>query len=274
MARVVDAYRKVRNTFRYLLSNLYDFEYEVEYNGLLPLDKYALDRLYRVVEESLKFYDNFEFDRVFRRTYEFVVEMSYFYFEAIKDRLYTHAPDSVERRSAQTALYHILYHLSMILAPIIPHTAEEVWEHSPFRDKKESLFLEVWKEPPEEFRNDEILKDFAIIMQMRDEVFPHLEVLRRDKKVIGQNLDARVELKPSEKSQSIVDKYRKHLAEMFGVSQFVITETPTGDETFKGEFGVWAVSHAKGKKCPRCWMWFEDMGNEVCKKCESVLATL
>ncbi len=274
MARVVDAYRKIRNTYRYLLSNLYDFDKPLEYESLLPMDKWALDRLYDLVKECQRFYDNYEFDKVFRKSYDFVVDMSSFYFESLKDRLYTYSADSLERRSAQTVLYHILYHLSMIFAPIIPHTAEEVWEHSPFKDKSESIFLEVWEDVPDRFRNEEIRGDFSLLRSMRDEVYPSLEVLRREKKVIGQNLDARIEFKPKDEYVDILRRYENYLTEIFGVSQFVITSSPEGDEKFSGEFGVWAVSHAKGKKCPRCWIWFETFEGEVCDKCKRALSAI
>lgn len=272
MARVVDAYRKIRNTYRYLLSNLYDFDKPLDYDELLPLDKWALSVLYNLVSDCLEHFDNFEFEKVFRKSYDFIVDMSAFYFEALKDRLYTYAPTSQERRSAQTSLYYILYHLLMIFAPIIPHTVEEAWGFSPFKGWAESPFLEVWKELTAKFKNEKLEKDLGVLLKMREEVYPALEVLRRDKRVIGQNLDARIEFKPKDEYKPLLEEYKPYLLEIFGVSQFVITDEPYGDERVEGEFGIWAVSHAKGEKCPRCWMWFEEPFDEVCPKCKRALS--
>jgi isoleucyl-tRNA synthetase len=274
MARVVDAYRKIRNTYRYLLSNLYDFDKPLEYSELLPIDRWALSKLYTLVKDCREHYENFAFEKVFRDAYNLIVNMSSFYFEAFKDRLYTYAPKSRERRSAQTSLYYILYHLLMIFAPIIPHTVEEAWGFSPFKENSESAFWEVWKDLPESFRNEELEREFEVILRMRDEVYPILEVLRRERKVIGQNLDARIEVKPKGDYGRILEKYKPYLVEIFGVSQFLITDNPKGEESLDGEYGLWKVSHALGKKCPRCWMWFEEEFEEVCPKCSKALGEI
>ncbi|MCC6012291.1 class I tRNA ligase family protein, partial [Candidatus Caldipriscus sp.] len=274
MARVVDAYRKIRNTYRYLLSNLYDFDKPLEYFELLPIDRWALSKLYTLVKDCREHYENFAFEKVFRDAYNFIVNMSSFYFEALKDRLYTYAPKSRERRSAQTSLYYILYHLLMIFAPIIPHTVEEAWGFSPFKENSESAFLEVWKDLPESFRDEELEREFEVILRMRDEVYPILEVLRRERKVIGQNLDARIEVKPKGDYGRILEKYKPYLVEIVGVSQFLITDNPKGEESLDGEYGLWKVSHALGKKCPRCWMWFEEEFEEVCSKCSKALGEI
>jgi len=274
MARVVDAYRKIRNTYRYLLSNLYDFDKPLEYSELLPIDRWALSKLYTLVKDCREHYENFAFEKVFRDAYNFIVDMSSFYFEALKDRLYTYAPKSRERRSAQTSLYYILYHLLMIFAPIIPHTVEEAWGFSPFKENSESVFLEVWNDLPESFRDEELEREFEVILRMRDEVYPILEVLRRERKVIGQNLDARIEVKPKGDYGRILEKYKPYLVEIFGVSQFLMTDNPKGEESLDGEYGLWKVSHALGKKCPRCWMWFEEEFEGVCSKCSKAFGEI
>ncbi|NPA80842.1 MAG: isoleucine--tRNA ligase [Thermotogae bacterium] len=273
LKRVVDAYRKIRNTFRYLLSNLYDFTAPLPHSDMLPMDRWALSRLYDVSREAKDLYDRYEFNRLYRLLYNYVVELSAFYFEALKDRLYTWAPAGRGRRSAQTALYHILRELTLAFSPIIPHTTEEVWEHSPFRDEAESVALAIWEDLPEEFKDPALEADFSAFWRMREEVYPALEVLRRDRRIIGQNLDARIELRPKEEYRELLGRYSAYLPEIFGVSQFVITDEPKGDEMVDGEFGLWTVGHAKGNKCPRCWMWWEELEEgEICPKCKAALA--
>ncbi|NPB04026.1 MAG: isoleucine--tRNA ligase [Thermotogae bacterium] len=273
LKRIVDAYRKIRNTFRYLLSNLYDFTQSLDHENLLPMDRWALSRLYVVSQEAKKFYDSYEFNRLYRLLYNYVIELSAFYFEALKDRLYTWSPSGRGRRSAQTALYHILRELLLAFSPIIPHTTEEVWEHSPFKDEAESVALAIWENLPDIFYDEKLEEDFNILLAMRDEVYPALEMLRRERKIIGQNLDARIEFAPKNEYESLILKYEPYLQEIFGVSQFLLAEEPKGDETVEGSFGRWAVSHAKGSKCPRCWMWWENLSEgEICPKCKAALS--
>ncbi len=275
LKRIVDAYRKIRNTFRYLLSNLYDFTAPadvMDVNDMLPVDRYALSRLHDVSTKAKEYYDAYEFNRLYRLLYNYVVELSSFYFESLKDRLYTWAPQGRGRRSAQTALYYILRELLLAFSPIIPHTTEEAWEYVPIKNKPESIALALWEDLPKEFKDPELERDFSTLVAMREEVYPALEVLRRDRKLIGQNLDARVEVKPKGEYGRLLERYLPYLNELFGVSQFVITDEPAGDERVEGEYGIWAVSHAKGNKCPRCWMWWEDLPEgEVCPKCKAAL---
>jgi len=279
LARAADAYRKIRNTFRFCLGNIYDFNPardSVTSKDMPPLDRFILHRLGEVLGQMKSAYDAYEFHRATRAAMNFMAtEVSALYMDAVKDRLYTWAPRSAGRRSAQTVLYHIARSLDIALAPVLSFTAEEVHDHLP-GEKAESVFLERWPEPSPDWRDEELASDFRRLLEIRDTATLALEKARNSD-MIGNSLEA--ELLVNAKRDDVLDllkRYRDHLAELFIVSGVRLSPAPGG--TFLEEGDGWAVGveKARGKKCVRCWVWHPDTGKDerypdVCPKCVSAL---
>jgi len=275
LTRLVDSYRKIRNTFRFMLGNLYDWSEErrVEYKDLLPIDKYMLARwseTKRVVEDA---YESFYFYKVYHTLFNFVVvDLSAFYLDVLKDRLYTWGKDSLGRRSAQTVIYDILKELLIAFHPIIPFTTEEAWEYLP-GPKEESIFLVDWPGERKEWDNEEIKRDFEILMRLRERVLLLIERARKDAQILSDRLEARVilkELKPQ--VQDVVMKYKNHLEEFFIVSQVAFEDDGSQGVEESFEEGTIRVVHAHGQKCERCWIWHPEVGKDeehpgLCPKC-------
>ncbi|MGB4754736.1 MAG: class I tRNA ligase family protein, partial [Fervidobacterium sp.] len=272
----VEVYRKLRNTLRYLLSNLNDFTESdlLPYDKLLPLDKWALGRLQKYVEQVTEYYEGFEYSKVYNATVKYcTTELSSIYLDILKDRLYVEAVDSVYRRSAQTALYYILEALVKILAPIMPFTAEEAYLESPLR-KYESVHLEYWPESRSEFVDEKLLEEFEQLLLVRDDVLKALENARALGE-IGHSLDSHIMIEA--KNQEISDLLRKYESEL--EEFFIVSKVTLVDETknsFVGQFVNVLVRHAEGEKCQRCWKYHIDTGKdkehpETCPRCSGVL---
>ncbi|WP_448376779.1 isoleucine--tRNA ligase [Fervidobacterium sp.] len=271
----VEVYRKLRNTLRYLLSNLYDFtEADIlPYEKLMPLDKWALGRLQKFIEQVTQYYEEFEYSKVYNATVKYcTTELSSVYLDIVKDRLYVEAKDSSYRRSAQTVLHYILEALVKILAPIIPFTTEEAYQESHLK-RFESVHLEYWPEVRKEFINETLLEEFQQLLLIRDDVLKALENARAND-VIGHSLDAHVMLEAkNEELKSLIAKYESMLEEFFIVSKVTITENLSG---FNGQFTNVFVERAEGQKCQRCWKHHPDTGKdeehpETCPRCSAVL---
>ena len=278
LARVVDAYRKIRNTFRFCLGNLYDFDPEtdqVAYRELNALDRYLLHRLAEVVRGAEEAYESWEFHRAVHLIHDFVVtEISALYMNAVKDRLYTWAPKSRGRRAAQTVLYHVLRTLNVVLAPVLSHTAEEVHSFTP-GPKAESVFLESWPQPPEEWLDESLKAEFEKVLEVRELALKALEVARKEKDIIGDPLEAKVSVEAQGELARLLEKYEAELKEALVVSQLELGEAK-GEVLLEGEGFKVGVSHAEGKKCARCWMWSPEVGSDgrwpdVCPKCVRAL---
>jgi isoleucyl-tRNA synthetase len=280
LTRLVDSYRKIRNTFRFMLGNLYDWDEgkRVEYEDLLPLEKYMLakwNQVKRVVEEA---YENFYFYKSYHTLYNFiVVDLSAFYLDVLKDRLYTWAPDSLGRRSAQTVIYDILREMLVVISPILSFTAEEAWEYLPGK-REESVFLADWPSINPSFNNEEILRDFQVLLDMRDKVLLLIERARKDEKILSDRLEAKVIINSdNEQVLEVLKKYEQHLGELFIVSQVSLSGDATGNSVSQEFEGIKiSVEHAKGKKCERCWIWHEKVGEDpehpgLCPKCLQVI---
>lgn len=276
LEKVVDAYRKVRNTFRYILGNLYDFNYEnrVEYSRLTDIDKWVLDRVYNLSKEIKDHYSNYEFNRIYRKVYDFCnVELSSFYFDVLKDRLYTGKRDGFKRRSTQTAMYYILSYLVKVIAPILSFTAEDVW-HSFFKDRLgiDSVFLTEYDPIPEEWLNEDIRKNIETIIKVREVVLKALEVSRREG-LINSSLEAKVLLDVYDKDiTSILKKYESDLWEFFIVSQVEIKSLGASDIKASEDGIKVDVVRAEGEKCERCWIYSPTVGKNpehptLCQKC-------
>lgn len=272
----VEVYRKLRNTLRYLLSNLSDFTEDdlLSQDQLLPLDKWALGRLQKYIAQVTEYYEGFEYSKVYSATVKYcTTELSSTYLDILKDRLYVEAKDSVYRRSAQTTLYYILEALVKILAPIMPFTAEEAYLESPLK-KYESVHLEYWPEIRNELVDEKLLEEFEQLLLVRDDVLKALENARASG-VIGHPLDSHVmiEAKNSEIAE-LLRKYENSLEEFFIVSKVTLVdeiEAPT-----VGQFVNVLVKHAEGEKCQRCWKYDKETGKDkehpdTCPRCSAVL---
>ncbi|HCJ67590.1 MAG TPA: isoleucine--tRNA ligase [Elusimicrobia bacterium] len=278
LEQLAETYRKIRNTIRYLLGNLHNFspEKKVEYEklGAIPIceiDRYILHRLQKLTEEVTDAYENYEFHRVMRAIHNFcVLELSTFYLDVLKDRLYTFAENSVERRAAQTVLYEILLALLPMLAPLLSFTAEEVWgylqpsaiSHQP---STASVFLLDFPKVKKEWISEELEKNWAKILTLRDKVYQKLEQARKDG-IIGGSLEAKVVISANKEEEEFLKKYGEQLPMIFIVSQVEIT-----DKTDLTELTV-EIKKAEGEKCIRCWNYSTTVGEDkthpqLCSRC-------
>ncbi len=290
LSRLVEAYRKIRNTCRYLLGNLYDFDPSsstaMKPSLLSELDRFALSRLNRLIERVSRAYDSFTFHEVYHSIYRFcVIEMSSFYLDILKDRLYTMAANSPERRGSQWVLYQILKTLTGLMAPTLSFTAEEVHKFTPGTGS-ESIFLESFPEADKTLMDEELESRWMRIIEVRDEVNKALEIKRREK-FIGNSLEAKVTLYLDDELRDFLDKYVKDLAMIFIVSEARLADlqsAPSENALFQGEIKenkikvLVLVERSDGEKCQRCWNWRTDVeivaGKEnICNRCKEVLNT-
>jgi isoleucyl-tRNA synthetase len=277
LTRLTEAYRKLRNTFRYILGNLSDYSHEtdaVSGDELFEIDQWILFRAEDLVRKCRAYYDDFQFHKVYRAVYDFAaVDLSNVYFDVLKDRLYTSAPKSAARRSAQTALYRLGYALVRLMAPVLTFTSEEVW---PFLGEKGSVHTaffptteELTREVPAAQRDR--TKAWDQLKSVRDEVLKALEIARADK-FIGPSLEAKVVLSAAPGLYGLLREYALELPGLFIVSQVELQEG--GAETVGVE-----IARADGTKCERCWKFTEDVGQSaqfptVCAACAAVLSEL
>jgi len=268
----VEVYKKIRNTFRYLLGNLDDFSEmdSVSFDQLLPIDKWAMGRLQEIIRSVTESYESYEFSKVYNILVKYCsVELSAVYLDIIKDRLYVESKNSLARRSAQTVLYHILKSLLVMLSPILAFTCEEAYEHFKCqREKFLTVQVERWPEYHEEWIDHEVMHDFEELMKVRDHVLKALEEVRQSG-VIGHSLDAKVVIRSnSKKIRTLLEKYAQYLEELFIVSQ---VEVYDADSELEVE-----VQRALGEKCDRCWKYHPLTGHDQefpnsCPRCASIL---
>ena len=281
--QVSEAYRKIRNTFRFLLGNLYDFDPEadaVPLEEMGPFDRWAMAELERTAEEIVEAYRSYEFHVAHQRLVNYCgVELSGVYLDGVKVRLYTRPADSAERRSAQTVLHAALDTLARLTAPLLAFTAEEVWFAMEPRADEDSVHLEEFPEPAPERRDEALEGEWETLMAARGAVMRELETLREEKE-IGSSLAARVEIAADEPAaQEVLRDRVEELEELFIVSAVHVR---TADEAWEAEparvegFRV-AARPAEGRKCRRCWRWRTDVGDEpahpeLCGECVAALS--
>jgi isoleucyl-tRNA synthetase len=281
LKQITEVYRKIRNTFRFMLGNLYDFDPErdlVPFTELKELDRFALIRLNRMIERVLKAYDDYQFHIVYQTIHHFcAVEMSAFYLDIVKDRLYVSVPDDPVRRQAQTVLYRALSAMVRLIAPILPHTAEEVWKHAP-GTQVESVQLTDMPDPVPVWRDDALEEKWTALIQVRDEVNKALEQARRDK-VVGNSLGAHVELYPDENTRSLLGQF-EDLETLFIVSKVTIHDFNARPKDAK-DFAIGAIRvvPAPGEKCERCWIVTPEVGQStqhptLCPRCVETVERL
>ena len=282
LQQMSDAYRRIRNTARFLMGNLNDFDYateKVDYNDMFEIDKWAMHKLEELKEKTTEYYDKYEFYNLFQEiTYFCSIEMSSFYLDIVKDRLYCEGPKSLERRSAQTVLTEVLKVLVRIISPVLSFTAEEIWERIPASLKdEESVHLASWIDPNPAYKNEELAKKWGKIAHLRKEVNKKIEAQRQEG-LIGHSLDARVLLNITNDDYSFLKDYTEdEVSDLFIVSQTKFVD----DELEKSEIeGISiGVTKALGKKCERCWKYSEEVGKDerypdVDPRCAKVLAEL
>ncbi len=270
--KLSEGYRKIRNTVRFTFLNLYDFDpavHTVATADLLPLDQWALARLDRLLETVKKAYDSYEFHGVYHSVIDFCsTDLSAMYFDIQKDNLYTRKKDGRARRSAQTALYRIAHDLLVLLAPITSFTSEEAWAYLPGA-KAKSVFLAKFPSV-QGVANDEGVRDYERLFEVRKAVFPLLEAARRDK-LIGKSLEARLVITASGPSLTLLTKYADVLPELFIVSQVELAATASEKAQPAGDVKA-EVLLATGDKCPRCWVFRPKVtGKEVCAVCAEAM---
>lgn len=305
MQNVAEVYRKIRNTARFLLSNINDFDITkdaIAPDKLLPIDYYALNQVYEINLKTIEHYLACDYTAVFHGLSQYAaVELSSFYLDIVKDRLYVAKKDGLERRSAQTVLWHILNTLTRLMAPIMSFTAELVSDHYQ-KDKKESIHLQTFVDVPQDFLPDGVspkggalldttrqlvvLKQWDVLKEIRSAILKAIEI-EREKGLIKHSLEARVTLYVDmrapqfEPVKDLVGTLERRginfdavLKELLIVSQVILAQAPIGlpESSLKGVSVL--VEQAKGNKCPRCWQWDEtDHPDHLCKRCQTIVVT-
>jgi isoleucyl-tRNA synthetase len=273
--RLTEAYRKIRNTARFLLGNIYDYDGNDYSNSMLEIDRWAMSRLQGLIKNVTEAYENFNFHEVFHSIYNFcIVDMSSFYLDILKDRLYTFKANSSERRAAQWVMCQILTDMTRLMAPVLSFTSEEIWQFVPNK-KEESVFLADFPTVREEFVNEAIEKRWEKLIDIRDEANKALEIKRKDK-FIGNALEAKLVFYLSDEELNLLEAYKDFLPTLFIVSEVKIylSSHKAGDvyESTKIKDMFIKVERASGSKCERCWNWSISVGKfedhpQVCERC-------
>jgi isoleucyl-tRNA synthetase len=285
LKRLTESYRKIRNTLRYLLGNLHDFDIRedgVPVDEMLELDRYILHRFNILREKILAAYENYEFHVFYHSFSNFcIIELSAFYLDIIKDRLYTYPANSHGRRSGQTALHILLMGMVRLIAPILSFTAEEVWSYLSEKSvDKDSVHLSDFPDAENVSFDDGLEKKWEFLIALKGEVSKALEISRRNK-VIGHSLDSIVKLELSEECKKLIQGHEEELKYIFIVSKVELVDNLTSDgDTFESDLlkGVKAFTERHpGKKCERCWNYFDPdiketkANDEICSRCEDHL---
>lgn len=275
LKQVSDVYRKIRNTYKFILGNLNDFnpqQNQIQEKNLLEPDYYMINKLKDFTNHTLKHYDNYEYINIYQELQNFInTELSNFYLDYGKDILYIENVDSFKRRSMQTVLYKVIITLTKLLAPILPHTSEEAWSYIPY-NTKDSVHLSDMPKPTNIDYN--IIEKWETFMNIRDNVNRALENARNNK-IIGKSLEAKVIISNSKNFNTIefLSSF-DNLQQLFIVSQVEFSNDQTENEQF--EYSTVSVVKADGEKCKRCWNYskeinIHDESNDICPRCKNVL---
>ena len=274
--QLAEIFKKTRNTSRFLLGNLFDFDPEkdyVKYEDLTALDKFALHKLNQLIESVTEAFEHYEFYKYFQQLQNFAaVDLSSFYLDIVKDRLYTAGKKSLSRRACQTVLYEILQTLVRMLVPVMPHQAEDIWMSVPECQKGGliSILLSDWPAARPEWHNEKLEEDFSKILKAREVVTRAIEPLRADKKV-GSSLEVAVHV--SVEDNAVLKANESELCNIFITSQAYVTdEKPSGvlNEYKEDDYTVW-VTAAEGGKCARCWKYRKLNSDGICEECSGAI---
>jgi isoleucyl-tRNA synthetase len=286
LKQLSDAYRRIRNTSRFLLGNLFDFDPAkdvVAYEAMPEIDRYALHKLQSIVGKARKAYDAYEFHVIYHALFNYcTLDLSAFYLDILKDRLYTSPPDSVARKSAQTVLFIQAQTIARLMAPILPFTADEIWQYMPARDgERSSIHLSLLPEVNSAFIDEALSARWEYLLRIRGEVTKTLEEARAQK-LIGHPLDALVTITAGGEAYEAMQPYADELRAIFIVSEATLIEDDAvkGPAENSGLEGVRIqVGVAAGEKCERCWVHDTTVGNNqqqptVCERCQAALAQI
>lgn len=277
-----DAYRRIRNTLRFLLSNLYDFDPKADalaYDELPELERFMLNRLARLQNRIIGAYQNYEFHVVYHAAHQFCsVDLGGFYLDIVKDILYCDEPNAKSRRAAQTVMYYLVKILTQLLAPVIPHTADEVWQYIPGEKTVESVHFSVWEYLPSEWLDETLEERWNELLTVRADVSKALEIAR-NQKLIGGSVDAKVTLIPTEEQRKLLEYFGvEELAKVFIVSAVELKDADPDATYFDSGLGV-KIEKASGEKCERCWKYSTEVGQHpehqtLCPRCTEVILAM
>ena len=277
MARTVESYRKIRNVIRVLVANLYDFDPKddaVQQSELLEIDRWALARYADAAEKIVKAYEDYDYPAIFQAANHLItVDLSAFYVDVTKDRMYTFGAKSTARRSGQTAMFIIVDGLARLLAPVLSVTMDELWRMLP-GPREESVHMALFPRDLEQWKDAQLLERWAALASVRDQVNLQLEEKRKDK-TIAANLSARVAIEAAGDSAQLLSDYRDFLPTLFGVSEVELKTQDSRPKTDGGPRVV--VERATGTKCDRCWRYVPAVSAEpdrtgLCPRCVEALA--
>lgn len=288
--QLTDIYRNFRNTSRYMLGNLFDFDPEqdsVAYDELWELDKLILHRLQKLTQELTTDFDNYQFFKYYQMIQNFcAVDLSAFYFDILKDRLYTHGTKSKSRRAAQTVLLELLSAINRLFVPVLPHLAEDIYSNAPekiktkFRNCSEfgnldsacdSILLSNWPKVQAKYLDDELAAKWDKVLQIRDISNKEIEILRQEKKEIGKSLEAQIKIQAPKSTVELLKALEQEIKAVFIVSAVEFEELAE-DSTDIGKVKITA-SKFDGVKCVRCWKYFkkEEIKEGICPQCTSAV---
>jgi isoleucyl-tRNA synthetase len=274
LARVVEAYRKFRNVLRVLMANLYDFNPAsdmVPRERMLEIDRWAMARYASVASKMLHAYDGYDYPAIYQAANSFItVDLSAFYVDVTKDRMYTFGAESQARRSGQSTMFLIADGLARLLAPVLPFTMDEVWRNLP-GEREASVHLALFPAALSQWRDDGLLERWALLSSVRDQVNVALEE-QRQQKVITSSLSARVSVAAAGSLAELLEQYRQELPAIFGVSQVVLDQSPTEATNV-----TVSVYRADGTKCERCWRYVPSVSEApefegLCERCVDALS--
>ena len=283
LKQLSEIYRKIRNTARFILGNISDFNPDTDMVAdtcLEEIDHWALMRLNSVIKTCKEAYENFEYHIIFHAIHNFcVIDMSNFYLDVLKDRLYVEGKESETRRAAQTTMYKVLDALTRIVSPILAFTSDEIWQFMPHTKDVDARHV-VYNAIPEveDAYDDEFMARWEKIHEMREDVKKALEIARTNK-VIGASLDAKVTLYADGEVYDFAKSVEDMLKTVFMVSEFQLVKGNDGE--FKGDVEGMSITatHAQGEKCARCWSFTNDIGADakhptICARCAQVIKTI
>ena len=286
LKQLSEAYRRIRNTSRFMLGNLFDFDPaadQVPCEAMPELDRFALHKLQAIIEKTIKAYDRYEYHIIYHALHNYcTLDLSAFYLDILKDRLYTSPPKSEARKSAQTVMYYLLDVLVRLMAPLLPFTAEEIWSHMPeHSDKLSSVHLTLLPEATPDWKDEQLAEKWETLLKVRAETTKALEEARA-RKEIGHPLDATVILSAPENLYGLIEPYAQDLRFIFIVSKVSLLKAEKLDGGFISENieGLTIkIETAPGEKCERCWVHETSVGSDsshpsICQRCQKALSEI
>ncbi len=268
--QVKESYRKIRNTYRFMLGNLFDFDPEkdkIPYEKMPSADRYVLNTLNDVIKNTKENYDNYNYDEIYKIINNYLNSLSTFYLDFTKDILYIEKADGLERRSVQTVLYEILTSLIKLMAPILPYTSEEVYKLLPGK-KEESIHLENFPEIKKYKDSEELKEVWDLFFNIKNDVYKALEEARNEK-IIGKSLEAKVFINLLDEDKEILKPIIANLKQLLIVSDVIITV----DNLTKYDYCEVKIAKFNGVMCERCWNYFneKDITDNICPRCHEVV---